>query len=168
MLPLDFAQRLGFAHLWDNGDGSGMRTYLVREIMSAPAVVIAWGLPVLNASALMQTHGIRRLPVVDDENVVIGVISLGDVREATSVYSMANPYAPDSDEVVLAVDEVMTAPAIVVAADEPLQHVVQLMLDHKIGGIPVVDDHGCALGMVTESDLFRLLIQLWEQTDQTD
>ena len=57
-------------------------------------------------------------------------------------------------------------PAVVVAADEPLRHVVQLMLDHKIGGIPVVDDQGCALGMVTESDLFRLLIQLWEQTDQ--
>jgi len=143
-----------------------MRTYLVREIMSAPAVVIAWRGSVLNASALMQTHGIRRLPVVDDENVVIGVISLGDVREATSVYNTASPYAPDSDDILLAVDEVMTAPAIVVATDDTLRHVVQLMLDHKIGGIPVVDDQGCALGMVTESDLFRLLIQLWEQTDQ--
>jgi CBS domain-containing protein len=144
-----------------------MRTYLVREIMSAPAVVIAWGASILNASALMQTYGIRRLPVVDDENVVIGVISLGDVREATSVYNTASPYAPDSDEVLLAVDEVMTAPALVVAADDTLRHVVQLMLDHKIGGVPVVDDRGRAVGMVTESDVFRLLLQLWEQTDQT-
>lgn len=144
-----------------------MRTYLVCEIMSAPAVVIAWSASILNASALMQTHGIRRLPVVDDENVVIGVISLGDVREATSVYNTASPYAPDSDEVLLAVDEVMTAPALVVAADETLRHVVQLMLDHKIGGIPVVDDQGRAVGMVTESDVFRLLLQSWEETEQT-
>ncbi len=142
-----------------------MRTYLVREIMSEPAIVVAWGASVLQASALMQTHDIRRLPVVDDDNVVIGVISLGDVREATSVYNTASPYAPDSDEVLLAVDEVMTAPAITVQPEDNVQQVVQLMLDHKIGGIPVVDGEDRAVGMVTESDLFRLLMQLWEEPE---
>ena len=141
-----------------------MRQYLVREIMSEPAVVIDWGVSVLNASALMQTPPIRRLPVIDDEGVVIGVISLGDVREATSLYNTASPYAPDSDEVLMAVDEVMTTPAITVGPDDTLRHVVWLMLEHKIGGIPVVDAGGHPLGMVTESSVFRLLLQLWDET----
>ena len=141
-----------------------MRQYLVREIMSEPAVVIDWGVSVLNASALMQTHSIRRLPVIDDEGVVIGVISLGDVREATSLYNTASPYAPDSDEVLMAADEVMTTPAITVGPDDTLRHVVWLMLEHKIGGIPVVDAGGHPLGMVTESSVFRLLLQLWDET----
>lgn len=142
-----------------------MRPYYVRDLMSQPAIVISWDETILAASGLMQSRDIRRLPVVDDEGIVAGILSLGDVREAMSVYNTASPYAPDSDEILLDVDEVMTAPAITVGPDDTLLHVIHLFVDHKIGGIPVVDDAGRPLGMVTESDIFRLLIQLWEKDD---
>ena len=142
-----------------------MRHYLVREIMSRPAIVIEWGASVLDASALMEERDVRRLPVVDDENFVIGIVSSGDVREATSVYHTANPYAPDQDEILLAVDEVMTTPALTVGPEEPVLNVVRLMMEHKVGGVPVVDENNHPLGMITVSDIFRLLIQNWEQIE---
>lgn len=140
-----------------------MRPHLVRELMSQPAITIAWDRSILEASGLMESNNIRRLPVVDDQGLVAGIVSLGDVREAMSVYQTANPYAPDSDDVLLAVDEVMTTPTITVGPDAQLLDVVRLMLEHKIGGIPVVDEAGYPVGMVTESDLFRLMLDLWQQ-----
>jgi len=142
-----------------------MRPHLVREIMSQPAITIAWDRSILAASGLMESNNIRRLPVVDEDGLLIGIVSLGDVREAMSVYQTANPYAPDSDDILLAVDEIMTTSAITVGPDARLLDVVRLMLEHKIGGVPVVDEVGHPAGMVTESDLFRLMIDLWEQDE---
>ncbi len=144
-----------------------MRHYLVREVMSQPAITIAWNASVLDASALMETHSVRRLPVIGDMDTVTGIVSLGDVREAISVYSTSSPYAPDHDEILLAVDEIMSSPAYTVGLDDTLMHVVRLMVDHKIGGVPVVDAKEQPLGMITESDVFRLLIQTWEIEDMT-
>ena len=142
-----------------------MYQYLVREVMTQPAIVIEWGASILDASALMEERGVRRLPVVDEENIVIGVVSSGDVREATSVYHTASPYAPDQDEILLDVDEVMTSPALTVTPDTQLLDVVRLLVKHKIGGVPVVDVQGQALGMITESDVFRLLLQDWSEQE---
>lgn len=140
-----------------------MRPSQVHEIMSQPAISVPWDRSILEASGLMELNTIRRLPVVDDEGLVVGIVSLGDVREAMSVYQTANPYAPDSDDVLLAVDEVMTSPAITVGPDDRLLDVVRLLLEHKIGGIPVVDAAGHPVGMITESDVFRVMLEQWEQ-----
>ncbi len=142
-----------------------MQQYLVREVMSQPAIVIEWGESILDASALMEAQQVRRLPVVDDENIIIGIVSSGDVREAISVYSTASPYAPDQDEILLGVDEVMTTPALTVTPDATLLEVVRFLVEHKVSGIPVVDAGDHPLGMITESDIFRLLIQTWEATE---
>ncbi len=142
-----------------------MHQYLVREVMTQPAIVIEWSASILDASALMEVRGVRRLPVVDEENIVIGIVSSGDVREATSVYHTASPYAPDQDEVLLDVDEVMTSPALTVTPDTRLLDVVRLLVKHKIGGVPVVDVQGHALGMLAESDVFRLLLQDWSDRE---
>ena len=139
-----------------------MRSYLARDIMTSPAVTIRWDASVLEASVLMEESHIRRLPVVDEDGVLIGIISDGDVREALSIYSVTNPYAPDQDEILLAVDEIMSTPVFTVGPDEHLRNVVQLMLEHKIGGVPVVDEQHHPLGVITESDLFRLMLQEWE------
>ncbi len=140
-----------------------MRHILIRDIMSQPPIVVAWDAPILEASAIMESNDIRRLPVVNDHEQVIGIISLGDVREACSVYTIASPYAPEQDEIVLAVDEVMSTPVYTVHPSDDLLVAVRLMLEHKIGGIPVVDDNKRTVGMVTESDIFRLLLQIAEE-----
>ncbi len=138
-----------------------MRSYLARDVMTSPAVSVRWDATVLEASALMEEKDIRRLPVVDEDDILIGIISDGDVREALSIYNVTNPYAPDQDEILLAVDEIMSTPVFVVGPEEHLRTVVQLMLEHKIGGVPVIDDHRHPVGVITESDLFRLMLEEW-------
>ena len=133
--------------------------------MSQPAVVIEWDASVLDAAAQMELNNIRRLPVVNDDGVVIGIVSQSDVREATSVYHTASPYAPDQDEILLAVDEVMATPPYTVGPDDSLLEVVRLFVEHKIGGVPVIDGQGYPLGILTESDVFRLLLQSWEEAE---
>jgi len=141
-----------------------MQPYLVREVMISPVVTIRWDASILEASALMEEKNIRRLPVVDEENILIGILSDGDVREALSIYNVTNPYAPDQDEILLAVDEIMSAPVYAVGPDEHLRNVVQLLLEHKIGGVPVVDEQNHPLGVVTSSDIFHLMLNEWEET----
>lgn len=141
-----------------------MQPYLARDVMTSPAVTVRWDATVLEAAALMEEKNIRRLPVVDEENILIGIISDGDVREALSLYNTTNPYAPDQDEILLAVDEIMATPVHTVGPAEPLRNVVQLLLDYKIGGVPVVDAHNHPLGIITESDIFRLLLEAWGET----
>ncbi len=140
-----------------------MRSYLARDVMTSPAVSVRWDATVLEASALMEEKNIRRLPVVDEDDILIGIISDGDVREALSIYNVTNPYAPDQDEILLAVDEIMSTPVFAVGPEEHLRTVVQLMLEHKIGGVPVIDDHRHPVGVITESDLFRLMLEEWGQ-----
>ena len=140
-----------------------MPSYLARDVMTTPAVTIRWDATVLEASALMEDRDIRRLPVVDEEDVLIGIVSEGDVREALSIYNFTNPYAPDQDEILLAVDEIMSAPVHTVGPQEHLRTVIQLMLEHKIGGVPVVDDQRRPLGVITESDIFRLILKEWAE-----
>lgn len=135
--------------------------------MTQPAVVIEWDASVLDAAAQMELNDIRRLPVVNDDGVVIGIVSQSDVREATSVYHTASPYAPDQDEILLDVDEVMSSPAYTVSPDHSLLEVVRLFVDHKIGGVPVIDEQGYPQGIITESDVFRLLLQSWEEAGAT-
>ncbi|HIQ11519.1 MAG TPA: CBS domain-containing protein [Caldilineales bacterium] len=138
-----------------------MPSYLARDVMTSPAVTIRWDATVLEASALMEERDIRRLPVVDEEDMLIGIVSDGDVREALSIYNLTNPYAPDQDEILLAVDEIMSAPVYAVGPDERLTDVIRIMLDHKIGGVPVVDADRHPLGVITESDIFRLILKEW-------
>jgi len=141
-----------------------MKPVLAHDIMTAPPICIRWDASVLESSVLMEEKQIRRLPVIDEENVLIGIISDGDVREALSIYNTTNPYAPDQDEILLAVDEIMSAPVFAVGPDEPVSKAVKLMLQHKFGGVPVVNEERHPIGVITESDIFRLLLEAWDET----
>ena len=139
-----------------------MKAYSVCDVMISPIISVRWDVSVLEAAALLEEKNIHRLPVVDEENRLIGILSKGDVREALSIYNVTNPYAPDQDEILLAVDEMMSAPVHTVRPSDHLRQVVQLMLAHNIGGVPVVDEEDHPVGIITESDLFRLMLESWE------
>lgn len=131
----------------------------VREWMTSPVISVPPGTPISMAHQLMKDHGIRRLPVVD-HNQVVGIITLGDVREASpsdattlSIWEMNYLWAQ------LTVEKVMTRHVITARPDDLLLDIAQIMLDRKVSGLPVVDEHGYLVGIITESDIFRMLVQ---------
>jgi CBS-domain-containing membrane protein len=120
--------------------------------MSAPAVVVPASMEAPAALALMEERKIRRLPVVEDRRLV-GMITDGDLRKALGPQPMM------WRRLRLKLSDIMTAHPVAVSPDETLERVARLMLEHKIGGLPVVEG-GVPIGIITESDVFRVLCKI--------
>lgn len=133
---------------------------LVREIMRSPVVVIEMTATIEEAQALMEEHNVRRLPVVDSEGRLVGIVSQGDLREASALKASVNPYAPEATESWLTVEEIMTPNPITVTPDTPIWQAAELMIEHKIGGLPVMEGSRL-VGIVTTSDIMRLVVAHW-------
>jgi CBS domain-containing protein len=134
-----------------------MRQQNVAEWMSTPPVIIAPSMSLEAAQRLMQQRHVRRLPVVADGQL-IGIITRGDLRAAQpSAATTLSIYEWRAllDKVTVAA--CMTRDPLIVAPDASVLEAAQLILDHKVSGLPVVAD-GRVVGVITESDLFRLLL----------
>ena len=138
-----------------------MKDQFVKDWMSPEPVIIAPNQSLPEAHALMKESQVRRLPVVDAGKLV-GIISLSDVLEAEP--SNANSLSIFELNYLLArlsVAEIMTKHPISVGPMTPLAEAAQIMLQKKIGGLPVVDNN-MLVGIITESDIFRALVRLME------
>lgn len=132
----------------------------VREVMSSPAVCIDSLSDIPSAHLLMLDTGVRRLPVVDDGELV-GIITLGDVRGASpSEVSSLNRSELDYLTHQIKVQRIMSRDVVTVTPDTSLAEAAQLMIERRISGLPVVSEAGRVVGMITESDIFRTLIEV--------
>jgi len=134
-----------------------MRRYFVRDWMTPDPVTIDPHTTLPEAHRLMKECGVRRLPVVA-EGLLVGIVTLGDVRDAAptsacalSIYDLTYVLAR------LTVAHIMTRDPITIAPDFSVEAAARLMLEHKISGLPVVDNDR-VVGIITESDIFRLLV----------
>lgn len=132
----------------------------IRYYMRAPAVTINLAAPLSDALALMRDHDVRRLPVVVDTGELRGMITQGDIRGA-DVMRVAGLEPMDIAHALQSVKvyEVMTEEPLSVSAATGLREAAMLMIENKIGGLPVVDEENCVIGIITESDLFEALVQ---------
>jgi len=116
------------------------------------------------ADQIMRLDRIRHMPVVSGERVV-GVLSQRDLFRAT-VSSLLN-LRPDAAREWLAkipVRDAMVAPPVTVAPDTPVGDAVALMLDKRIGCLPVVENDKL-VGLITETDCLRCFGQLHEEEE---
>jgi len=140
----------------------------VRDIMTSPAIVVGPDTTLPAANALMKERNIRHLPVVENGRLV-GIVSRGDLREASISASInADQYELHFMLNRLSVGKLMTRKVFTVTPDALVVHAAELMTDHKIAGLPVVDRDGSVIGIVTESDLLNMLVKkLREAEEQT-
>jgi len=112
----------------------------------------------------MTANHIRRIPVVDKDQLV-GIITLGDILRFKPAevgrYLSFNELSEKLDSLI--VDLVMTKNPIVVNQTDEVGYAAELMLEHKIGGIPVLDASRRLVGLITESDIFRILARQWRE-----
>jgi CBS domain-containing protein len=138
----------------------------VRDIMSSPAIVAAPDTSVPVASTLMREHGIRHLPIVENGRLV-GIISRGDLREASISASVnADTYEINFLLSRLRVDRLMTRRIHTVTPDAPVVYAAELMTQHKIAGLPVVEPGGSVVGIITESDLLKMLVRKLREAEE--
>jgi acetoin utilization protein AcuB len=135
-----------------------MKKLLVKDWMTPDPITISSDTTLPEAHRIMKENHIRRLPVVDDGRLV-GIVTWGDIREA----SASDCTSLDVFELVYLLDTLpvrhfMTRNPVTVTPITPIARAAQLMLEHKIGGLPVVDHRGKLVGIITESDIFRVLV----------
>jgi acetoin utilization protein AcuB len=128
---------------------------LVAEWMTRDPFTLGPDDSIGTAAETMARRKIRRLPVVEGDRVV-GIVAKSDVLNACP--PDLNPFSPDgagAEALKGPVRQIMSAKPLTVRPDSSVEAAAQLMVDRKIGGLPVVGDH--LVGILTESDLFRAL-----------
>lgn len=139
-----------------------MRTQLVREWMTPNPICATPEMTLPEAHKIMTEKRIRRLLVVKDGKLM-GIVTQGDVRgaqpsEATTLSIFELNYLLSK----LTLDRIMTPAPITIRPDETVYDAARLMLQKKIAGLPVVEGEK-VVGILTESDIFRMIVRLWEQ-----
>lgn len=135
----------------------------VKEWMSTSVITVSPDTTLPEAHALMAEHKIRRLVVVDG-NKVVGMVTRGDVRgaepsEATTLSIFEVNYLLAR----LTVSKIMSKDIASIGPDEPIGKAASLMDEKKISGLPVMDG-GKLAGIITESDIFRMVVAGWKET----
>ena len=138
----------------------------VKEWMSAPLRSVDPATPVGDAYNIMMKHAIRRLLVVKGDELV-GIVTLGDLREARPSPSMSlSIYELNYLLGKLTVGEVMTHHPYTVTPATGIEKAARIMLERKVSGLPVIDEFEKPVGIITESDIFRMLIDQWNYFTQ--
>ena len=142
-----------------------MKQELVQDWMTRDVKTISPHTHLPDAHRLMTDEGIRRLPVVDHGHLV-GVLTLGDVRgaepsEATSLSIWEVNYLLAKMEI----KKVMTRNPITIHPEATINEAAQVMLEHKVSGLPVVNQANEIVGIITESDIFRMVVRAWNEPD---
>jgi len=140
-----------------------MKQELVCDWMTREVVTILPETSLAEAHKLMQEKRIRRLPVVDNGRVV-GMVTLGDVRGAEpsrasslSIWEMHDLLAK------LRVAEIMSRNPTAIPENASIGEAARIMLENKFSGLPVVGEAGQLVGIITESDIFRLVVSEWSK-----
>jgi acetoin utilization protein AcuB len=128
----------------------------VREVMSVPVAAVAPNDSLHVADGTMSLGGVRHLVVVSGGELV-GVVSERDILRAPGLLAPVDGgLAIDARAAlkILRVGDVMSSPAITVHGDTPVAEAAALLVDHRVGCLPVLED-GTPVGIVTTSDLLR-------------
>jgi acetoin utilization protein AcuB len=140
------------------------RKVLVQDVMTANPTVVSPGTSLVEAYNLMFDNEIRRLPVVAD-NELIGIVTLSDILQATPGYFDDRDMETRLEIAARTVREVMTYDPVTIAPDDGVREAAERMLEYQISGLPVVED-GRVVGIITESDIFRILVDAWSTEDR--
>jgi acetoin utilization protein AcuB len=133
----------------------------ISDIMSREVVTIAAKDRVREAFAAMYANHIRQVPVVDEDGAVVGIVTDRDLKEHMGAWIGLES---DPEERVEALDDpidsVMTADPVTIGPDASVGELVDLLLDEKFGGVPVVERGRTLVGIVTYLDVLRAVRDL--------
>jgi CBS domain-containing protein len=133
----------------------------VAQWMSQPAISAPETMTLPVARQLMRERRVRRLPVVDATGQLVGIVTEGDInRVSDSHVTDVRDYNMYHRVADLPIRDIMTREVVTVAPDMPIIDVARRLLDHRIGGVPVVQE-GQIVGVITESDLFRMIVSAY-------
>ncbi len=133
---------------------------LVNERMSKPVITASADTSLQEALKRMHANDIRRLPILDKDGKLVGIVSERDLlhaspSDATSLSIWELNYLLTD----IRIKDVMTTELVTVEYDTPVEIAARIMADSKIGGVPVMKN-GELAGIITETDLFKIFLEM--------
>lgn len=121
------------------------------------------------ARSLMDLQRIRHIPIVNDEREFIGLVTHRDILRATiSQLADIDPATQGEIDAGIPVGEIMRTGIKTISAETSLKEAALLLLEHKYGCLPVVNEQNGLTGIITEADFLKLTISLMEALEQND
>lgn len=138
----------------------------IAKLMTSNPITIRPNTSLFEAYDQMTENDIRRLPVVGSDDTLIGIITLSDVQKAIPQQGSTG----DREAELLLnrrhVSQVMTTDPLCVSPEDTIQDVAEIMLENQISGVPVIQG-GKVIGIITESDIFRMIVETWGDLEQS-
>ena len=126
-----------------------------RLVMTADPETILEEASLFDAAAKMAELGVRHLPVVDDLGVLVGMLSDRDIR--SSIGDPVDALRGRHEESESRVSDVMAPDPLRVGLDAPISEIAEMLVDERIGAVPIVDEGDRPVGIVSYVDLIRFL-----------
>ena len=138
-------------------------TTRISDVMTAPVVAVTRVTPYKEIAHLLATHQISGLPVVLTDQRVAGVISEADLVaardkeawRARTGTAAGQPWRGGQRRGAILAGELMTAPAVTIRPDETIATAAVIMTAHRVSRLPVVNQDGTLIGIVSQGDLLR-------------
>lgn len=134
---------------------------IIKDWMTKDVITVDPETSMMRAAKVMKEKGIRRLPVVDEKGKVLGMLSDRDVKEA----SPSKATTLDVHELYYLLSEIkvkniMTPNPITIRESETVVKCAAMMHDKKISGIPVLNDKDELVGIMTQNEVYRVLLSI--------
>jgi acetoin utilization protein AcuB len=134
---------------------------LINEWMTREVITVDPETSMMKASKLLKDKNIRRLPVVGQDRRIVGIVTDRDIKEA----SPSKATTLDVHELYyllseIKVKDIMTPNPVTISAQDTVERAAVIMLERKVEGLPVVDEKEQVVGIITESDVFKVLISI--------
>jgi acetoin utilization protein AcuB len=129
-----------------------------HDLMTEDPTTVSMNATVHKAIWLLQTLDVRHLPVVNEEGALVGILSDRDVRGLAFPEIMGAEYVGTVQTALDApVSSLMSSNVLSVDLEADAAEIIELMLDKKVGAVPVVDGDGTLVGIVSYMDTLRAI-----------
>lgn len=137
----------------------------VRRWMTKPVITVHKDCPAVLAFRKMLENQIRRLPVVDEDGALVGIVADRDLRGLALAAMNENPEKHRSSKGDSLVKHRMSTNVKTVRPDDDVRDAALIMLSHRFTGLPVMDG-GKLVGIITVTDLIEILVSALEKLER--
>jgi len=129
----------------------------VSRSMTSKVITLRADDSILEAQRKMAKNKIRHLPVIDDEDHLIGVVTDRDVRSVLPYDCYNDPDCVEAkkDEIGYTIKDIMTVDPIAISPSDTIQDALLLFQEKRVGAFPVVDEQKKLTGIISVRDLLR-------------
>jgi len=134
---------------------------LVKSWMAVDVITVDEDTPMMKASVIMKEKKIRSLPIVNKTGKLSGIVTDRDLRDASpSKASTLDVYELNYLISTIKIKDIMSKNLVFVRPDETMEFAAILMLENKISSLPVINDTDSLVGIITQTDIFKVLINI--------